>query len=480
MPPAKAGIIRRLQPPLAAPLLPITPGDPLTEPLSARTPATPLRPSACPGLLRIVPALDGGICRIKLAGGLITAHQAFAVADAAERFAGGVIEATNRGNLQIRGIGAGHQALIAGLLDAGLGPGNPASDDVRNLMLSPTAGVDSKQLFDARPLAAQILQTLENHPRFHELSPKFALSLDAGEGLVMLEHPHDLWLSALNVEGEILLGFGLAGCPANDLPVAAVSLAAGLELVIAVLELFLEMARPEQTRMRHLLQEVPLTQFVERLSARMTSALIADQKITTWQRSSILANTHIGCYPQMQAGLISVGGVVPLGRLTPSMLREAAALSLQLGDGVLAMTPWQSLMLRNVPEDRSALALDGLRTAGLLCDAGQALSQMIACTGSAGCGKGLADTKADALRLAELLQQDGVAQAVHLSGCNRSCAAAHVAPITLLAVSAGCYDLYFRHADHPGFGELRGRDLTIEAVGALLMGEMRHYSDATP
>ena len=31
--------------------------------------STALRPSACPGLLRIVQALDGGICRIKLAGG---------------------------------------------------------------------------------------------------------------------------------------------------------------------------------------------------------------------------------------------------------------------------------------------------------------------------------------------------------------------------------------------------------------------------
>lgn len=104
MPAPKAGIIRRLQTPISAPSTPITSGEPLTEPLSARPPAAPLRPSACPGLLRIVPALDGGICRIKLPGGLISAPQALAVADAAERFAGGVIEATNRGNLQIRGI----------------------------------------------------------------------------------------------------------------------------------------------------------------------------------------------------------------------------------------------------------------------------------------------------------------------------------------------------------------------------------------
>jgi precorrin-3B synthase len=428
-------------------------------------------------LLRIVAALDGGICRIKLAGGVITAQQAMAVADAAERYAGGVVEATNRGNLQIRGIGAGHAGLIQTLLDAGLGPSNPASDDVRNLMLSPTAGVDPQQLFDTRPLAAQILQTLENHPRFHELSPKFALSLDGGEGLVMLEHPHDLWLSALNVEGETLLGFGLAGCPAHDSPLAAVKLEQGLKLVVAVLELFLEQARPDQVRMRHLLAELPMAELLTQLSACLSAPLRTDHAITGFRRPPIQANAHIGCYPQSKPGMTAIGGGVPLGRLDPSMLRRIAQLAQELGDGNLSMTPWQSVILRNVPAEKAQAAIKQLQAAGLLCDPSQALTQMIACTGSTACGKGLADTKADAMQLAELLQNNGVSRPVHLSGCTRSCAAAHVAPVTLLALSAGRYDLYFRHAAQPGFGELRGRDLTIEAVAALLAADSRSNTD---
>jgi sulfite reductase beta subunit-like hemoprotein len=101
-------------------------------------------------LLRIVQALDGGICRIKLNGGSISGDQADAVADAAEQFAGGVIEATNRANLQIRGIGEQSAALIERLLAAGLGPKHPASDDVRNLMLSPAAGIDRQMRVDTR------------------------------------------------------------------------------------------------------------------------------------------------------------------------------------------------------------------------------------------------------------------------------------------------------------------------------------------
>jgi precorrin-3B synthase len=421
-------------------------------------------------LLRIVPALDGGICRIKLAGGTIGSAQALAVADAARRYARGVIEATNRANLQIRGIGADNQGLIRTLMDAGLGPSNPDSDDVRNLLLSPSAGLDPDMLFDARPLAAQILETLENHPRFRELSAKFAVSLDAGEALAMLEHPHDIWLSALNLEGELLLAFGLAGCPANDRPLAAVPLSKGHALVVALIELFLDLARPDQTRMRHLLAEVPAAELLRRLSTRLDTRLRTDPSIMAWQRPAVESNRHLGLYPQAASGMVAVGGAAPLGRLDATMLATVARLAAEMGDGTLRLTPWQSLLVPNVRAEQAPRLLARLEQAGLMCSAGQPLARIIACTGSAGCGKALADTKADARQLAACLP---AGQSVHLSGCKRSCAAAHVAPVTLLATAPGRYDLYFRDAAHTGFGVLRARDLTIDAVGEQLAVDSR-------
>lgn len=442
----------------------------MNEQKSARPSFATPRPSACPGLLRIVPALDGGICRIKLAGGVISAEQAHAVARAARRHAQGVIEATNRGNLQIRGIDGDHQELIKALMDAGLGPANPDSDDVRNLLLSPTAGLDPQMLFDARPLAAQILQSLENHPRFRELSAKFAVSLDAGEALVMLEHPHDIWLSALELDGDKLLAFGLAGCPANDRPLAAVPLEHGHALVVALIELFLDLARPEQVRMRHLLTQVPAEQLLLRLAARPELSLRTDERISAWQRPKMTCERHLGIYPQSAPGMVAVGGAAPLGRLDDAMLAEVARLAAQTGDGTLRLTPWQSLLIPNVPAEQAPRILDDLERARLICNVEQPLARVIACTGSSGCGKALADTKADARRLAGILPPG---QSVHLTGCARSCAAAHVAPVTLLATAAGRYDLYFRDAAQPGFGLLKARDLTIEAVGAQLAAGSR-------
>ncbi|RMT85751.1 hypothetical protein ALP39_00133 [Pseudomonas marginalis pv. marginalis] len=447
MPPDKAGIIPRLYPSTGSPVNP--------------TPAVnTLRPSACPGLLRIVQALDGGICRIKLAGGSITSAQADAVAEAAQAYAGGVIEATNRANLQIRGIGAGQDGLIARLLAAGLGPSNAGGDDVRNLMLSPSAGIDPQMLFDTRPLAGQILATLQNHRRFHELSAKFAVQLDGGEDLAMLEHHHDLWLSAFVRNGETLLAFGLAGCPGLDAPLAAVPLEQGHALVVAVLDAFLDLATPEQTRMRHL----P----VDNLLSHLRLPLLP---VDGFKRPPSGALLHLGTYPQVQKNQFYVAAVAPLGRLDPTMLRSAAQLARDFGDATLRFTPWQGVLLPNIEKPHAVS--ERLAQLGFLCSIDQPLARLTACTGSSGCAKALADTKADALQLAAL--QPG--HDVHLTGCPRSCAAAHTAPVTLLAVSPGHYDLYFRDAAHPGFGRLHARTLSIEAAGALLRACPRSNTD---
>ncbi len=428
------------------------------------------RPSGCPGLLRIVQALDGGICRIKLAGGAITAAQALAVAHAAQAYAGGVIEATNRANLQIRGIGPQHDGLITHLLAAGLGPTTAGGDDVRNVMLSPGAGIDRAMLLDTRPLADQILATLQTHPRFHELSAKFAVQLDGGEALAMLDHHHDLWLSAYAAQGQTLLAFGLAGCPARDLPLAAVRVNQGHDLVVAVLELFLDLARPDQNRMRDLLAQTSVDNFVGRLNLPLLPA-------DGYRRRATASRLRLGTYPQRQPERVYVAAVTPLGRLDPAMLRGAAQLALECGDGTLRFTPWQGLLLPNLAPHAAPRVTEGLAQLGFLCSADQALARMIACTGSSGCAKAQADTKADALHLATLLQDHGQGLDVHLSGCPRTCAAAHIAPVTLLAVGVGHYDLYFRDAGQPGFGRLHAHNLSIEAAGAVLRARPRSNTD---
>lgn len=423
----------------------------------AESAAATVRPSACPGLLRIVQSGDGGICRIKLPCGRLQARQARAVAAAARQYASGVIEATNRANLQIRGVRIGAEAaLIDALLAADLGAPSPGADDVRNLMVSPLLGLAPGHETTAA-LADRLLALLQDTPRFHALSPKFALLLDGGEALAMLEHPHDLWLCALGPQADALFAFGLAGCPpqqAYDAPaLGAVPAAQVPALVEALLHLFLDRARPEQTRMRHLLADLGPAALLAELEARLGAPLHA---VPDWRRDTAGALGHLGAVAGRHAG-----AAAPLGRLDAEQLMALADLADQQSDGHLRLTPWQSVLLP-APHDLDG-ALAALAALGLVTDPDAPLARLIACTGSSGCPRSLADTKADALALAPHLPPQ---VQLHLTGCPRSCAAAHVAPFTLLAREPGRYDLYQRARS--GFGLLLASDLDLEQASARL------------
>jgi precorrin-3B synthase len=485
-------------------------------PHAASTP----RPSACPGLLRIVAARDGGICRIKLPGGELSANQARVIAEASARHAAGVIELTNRANLQVRGVRPAQEAaLIAALVEAGLGPmpmplplpttnagdtssaaAANAADDVRNVMISPAAGRDPDALIDTTPLCAALLSLLQSDTRFAALSPKFALLLDGGERLARVDHPHDVWLAATGSRDDVRFVFGLAGCPGVDVEAEAKAatstqnsrtrsptltngqraLATVLPsqvpaLVRALLHTFLDLAAADATRMRDLLASFSADTLLQHAQRYVDFPLTRDTSLTHWRRSTVADSTlRLGAHPQREAGTWHAGGQPPLGRLDAATLHSLATLAQRHGNGTLRATPWQSVLLPDIPTHAVAVVLAELNALGLACDPAQPIARLIACAGSSGCAKSLADTKADALQLAALLPAN---VDVHLSGCARSCAAAHCAPYTLLAAAPGTYDLY-RRDGQPGFGQRVAPQLTIAQAADLLAHLSRSDTDA--
>lgn len=449
-------------------------------------PSPSLRPSACPALSRIVAARDGGLCRIKLPGGKLLASQAFAICDASISHASGVVELTNRANLQLRGVKpAAETALSKRLAEAGLGPRvsddpslDPAlaahraavADDARNLLISPVAGLDIDSVCDTSALAEQLLAVLQNEPRLAELSPKFSVLLDGGERLAALDHPHDIWFAAMprasDAYGEPRFAVGLAGQPSA---IAGHALAAVRQnevaaLLRALLHTFLDLAAPDENRMRDLLRSHEGHSVLAQAAAQAGIALQLGDEIGRWRRAAAQRDRRFGAHPQRDGIHWHVGGQPPLGRIDTATLAALARIALAHGDGMLRFTPWQGVLLANVTAQDVPHVEQELARLGFVLDRRDPLARVIACAGSAGCAKGLADTKHDALQIARQLPSD---VEVHLSGCVRSCAAAHCAPYTLLAVAPARYDVFRRAATGTDdgthrFGERIGTGLTIE------------------
>ncbi|WP_410469510.1 precorrin-3B synthase [Burkholderia anthina] len=456
-------------------------------------PASPaVRPSACPGLVRVVAAVDGGLCRVKLPGGRLDARQARAIAAAARLYGSGAIDATNRANLQLRGIRDGAaDALAHALLDAGLGPrasadnatfdaaALAASDDVRNVMVNPLAGHDPAALVDSRALAESLLDMLASEPRRGELSPKFSIQLDGGETVAALDHPHDIWLAAWRRgDGAMRVAAGLAGCPPvarGDRPASVdVSPDQAVALVRALLRAFLDLAPAEVTRMRALLETCDERTLLERAQHDLPFPLAADPALADWRRTRTDPALRFGARPSRDAARCSIGAQFALGRLDAAQLERLAALAEADGDGTLSMTPWQGVFMHGVPNARAAAMREALASLGLVCASSEPLAALVACAGSAGCAKAHADTKHDARALAARL---GHPLDVHLTGCERHCALPHPAAHTLVAVAPAHYDLYRRDAA-AGLGAPLARHLTIDQAAVRLM-DARHTQDTT-
>jgi precorrin-3B synthase len=367
------------------------------------------------------------------------------------------------------------------LLAADLGPQVPrladapqqalVADDVRNLMLSPAAGRDAHALYDTEPLARAMLARLQNEPEFAALSPKFSVLLDGGERLAELEHPHDIWLAAMEAadDGDAWFALGLAGQPSTSpgSALAAVRACDAAALAHALLLAFIELAAADQKRMRDLLATHDAHAVIGHAAAKSGVALRRDAAVQAWHRPSPDPARRYGSHAQRQAGLWHVGGQAPLGRMDTAVLRGLAGLALDHAQGALRATPWQGVLVPDVPEASVPHVENELRCLGFVLDARAPLGRLVACAGSAGCGKGRADTKADALELAQRLP--AAMPETHLSGCERSCAAARCAPRTLLAVAPGRYDLYQRMQDGASrFGLCIAKNLTIEEAARRL------------
>lgn len=370
----------------------------------------------CPGILHAVPAKDGLLMRLRLPGGPLPAATLTAIARLAERHADGGLDLTARANIQLRGIRPERLApLVEGLSAAGLLP-SPAHDRIRNILVSPFAGVDPTELRDLTGLAAELDRALIADAALAHLPAKFAFTLDGG-GRGFDPGGGDLTLTA--VPGA-RLHLSLAGRP-TELGVGPDQATA---LLIQACHALLTVATAHDLPARG-------RAIVKHAAAHgdFLRALTAEPCLAPAVRAAAPTFGQVDETP----GYVTLLPTIPFGRLGAAEAIEIAERSIRF-DFDMRLTPWRNLALRGVKRsDIRALDLPANGFAGLA-----------ACAGSVGCAQSLADVRGDARRFAAAIADIAAPAdwAIHFAGCAKRCALRGSARVDLIATQNG-YDVLF-------------------------------------
>jgi ferredoxin-nitrite reductase len=424
--------------------------------------------SICPDIYHPAIARDGLLTRLRIPGGMLNGLQCEAIEQLLTATGLDYIQVTNRANLQLRALTADlDQEVLTALTDCGLAASDSAVDGIRNIMLSPTAGIDGQELIDVRPLAAAWHDYLTNHPELGSLSTKFSVGFDGGGSVGIVDRPNDITLLAVSsCEFELYLGLGVRG--SAPVPVGVrLGVAECLPMLAAIaqtyrqgIELFGGDAR-RKPRLRDVIQHWGLTGFSEIVQREFTgtqtstnprrSPLAPLQKGGTgflvpllgalpWSgdptgahpllkgdlggssdvqtssqqffassreladvNAARSAHDHLGVHPQRQPDRYYLGVVLPLGRWNLAQIKGVGEIANRYGSGAIRLTPWQNMILPDIQANDLERVQGLITDLGLIHTANHPSSLLRACAGSTGCQFGATDTQRDAIELSNYL-----------------------------------------------------------------------------
>jgi ferredoxin-nitrite reductase len=402
------------------------------------------------GLFYAAPAQNAYMCRLRMPGGILTAHQFRGVAAIAEDAGGGYADITTRANLQIREIGPDKPPeVLMRLAEIGLTSRGAGADNIRNITGSPTAGIDPQELIDTRPHARALHHFILHHHELYGLPRKFNIAFDGGGRVAVLEDTNDIAFGAVQVAdgfgvpAGVYYRLGLGGITGHRDFARATDVIVPPEqatrVAAAVVRVFIaEGDRTDRTkaRLKYVLDRWGMPRFLEAMKQILDAPLLRVDPAAIAPRPKQDKHGHVGVHAQKQPGLNYVGIVIPMARLWAGRMRGLATIADRFGSGTLRLTVWQNLIISDIADEALDDALAAITALGLDWRASALRGGLVACTGNAGCKFSASDTKRHAAELVDWLDQRITVDQpvnIHLTGCHNSCAQHYVADIGLLA-----------------------------------------------
>jgi ferredoxin-nitrite reductase len=397
------------------------------------------------GLFYLNPVKDAFMARMRIPGGIVRTYQLRGIAQTAKDLTTGYCQITTRANLQIRLIQPKDAPEVLRRIQAiGLHTRGAGADNIRNLTLNPTAGIDPKELIDCTPYVRELADFILSHREFYNLPRKFNIAFDGGGLIGSVEDTNDIGAKAVKVGDEVSFRILLGGATghksfARDLGVA-VPPKEIVKAIIAIIRVYIRNGNRgdrKKARLKHLLDKWTMEQYLTETEKVLGSGLrrmTLDPAAIVYP-SEDLSHSHIGAYPQKQKGFYYLGVASPVGQLTPKQLFRIADLADNYGSGEIRLTVWQNFIIPNIPEAYVETVKKAVRKMGLDYQQSNIASGVIACTGNRYCKFSSTDTKGHALSLIKHLEKRVELDQpvnIHFTGCPNSCAQHYMGDIGML------------------------------------------------
>jgi sulfite reductase (NADPH) hemoprotein beta-component len=435
--------------------------------------------------------LHAYMLRVAIPYGILSARQLRQLAYIAQRFDRGYGHFTTRQNLQYNWIKLEEAPdILAALAEVDMHALQTSGNCVRNITLDHFVGIAPDEVLDARVYAEILRQWTTLHPEFSYLPRKFKIAITGAEEDRAAVSVHDIGLigtrDATGAVGfRVLVGGGMGRAPflgkvARDfLPEA--DLLGYVEAIMRVYNAYGRRDNMHKARIKILLHELGLTEFLRRVEAEFASLpkaqfslapeLVAQiqarfanipyeslpehsSTLARWRAQDpafdhwVRVNTHPHRQPGYTALTLSLKpvGAIP-GDASAEQMAAVATLAERYSFGEIRVTHEQNLVLAHVRQDDLHALWQELVPLGLATPNSGLISDIIACPGLDYCSLANARSIPIAQRIAttfaNLEQQYAIGPLkVKISGCINACGHHHVGHIGILGVDKKGEEFY--------------------------------------
>ncbi|SCF11774.1 nitrite/sulfite reductase [Micromonospora mirobrigensis] len=377
--------------------------------------------------------------RVRVDGGQLSLAQLRVIADISREFARDTADITDRQNIQYHWIRVEDMPEIWRRLESvGLQTTEACGDCPRIVLGSPVAGVAPDELVDPTPAIDEIVRRYVGDKAYSNLPRKFKTTIswlvdtpyEANDiAFLGVDHPEhgpgfDLWVGGgLSTNPMLAKRLGV-WVPLAEVP----DVWAG---VVGIFRDYGYRRLRNRARLKYLVSDWGIEKFREVLEKEYLGRTLLDGPAPELPAKPI---DHIGVHPQRD-GRNYVGAAPVVGRVSGGQLAKLADAVEAHGSDRVRLTPYQKLLVLDVPPERTESLVETLRGIGLEARPSAWRRGTMACTGIEFCKLAIVETKARGeelvARLEERLRDFDADISIHLNGCPNACARTQVADIGL-------------------------------------------------